>query len=311
MRIIFFGTGKFGLPSLKKLFGSGHDIVAVVTQPDRKRGRGWNMLPTSIKAFAEKAAPGVETLQPEEAGGAAFLKTLREKNADVFIVVDYGQYLAKEILDMPAKCCINLHPSLLPKYRGASPVSWAILNGETKTGNTVIKMSKKMDAGDIILQAEMEIGEDENAPELSSRLAQMGAALLLKTLNEIETGNMHPRKQNEARVSYAPKLQKQDGKVNWERPAVDIVRQVRALQPWPGAFTLLNGKTLKIFAVEIAARIKEGPIPGTIVDGDKFIVKTSSGAIRINTLQLEGKKEMNVREFLKGYKLISGNMLGE
>ncbi len=311
MKIIFFGTGKFGLPSLKKLFGSKHDMVAVVTQPDKKRGRGWNMLPTSIKAFAEQAAPGIEILQPEEAKDAEFLEILREKNADVFVVIDYGQYLTKEILDMPEKYCVNLHPSLLPKYRGASPIPWAILNGETKTGNTLIKMSGKMDAGDIILQAETDIGEDENTPKLSSRLAQMGAELLLRALDGIKADNIHPEKQDESQVSYAPKLQKQDGKVDWARPAVDIIRQVRALQPWPGAFTLLNGKTLKISTAEIAFGIEEGSVPGTIVDVREFIVKTLSGAIRINALQLEGKKEMTTREFLKGHKLIIGTMLGE
>jgi methionyl-tRNA formyltransferase len=310
MRIIFFGTGKFGLPSLKKLFASEHDIVGVVTQPDRKRGRGWNMLPSPIKAFAEKASPGIDILQPEKVSDAKFLEILREKNADVFVVIDYGQYLVEEVWGMPGKYCVNLHPSLLPKYRGASPVPWTMLNGEMKTGNTVIKVSERMDAGDIILQSETDIGEDEYAPELAGRLAQMGAELILKAMDEIEKDNVQLVKQDEAQASYASKLQKQDGKVDWSRPAIDIMRQIKALQPWPGAFTLLNGKTLKIVTAEIVYGIKNNLSPGTIVDADGLIVKTPSDAIRINILQLEGKREMTSQEFLKGHKHISGNMLG-
>jgi len=310
MKIIFFGTGKFGLPTLKKLMQSRHDVLAVVTQPDSSKGRGWNVLPTSVKAFIEKAAPDIEVLQPSNVSDAVFTDHMRSKDADVFVVVDYGQFLDKELLELPKKYSVNLHPSLLPAYRGAAPVNWAILNGDRETGNTVIKMAEKMDAGDIIAQEKTPISEEENAPELIERLAKSGADLLLKTLDLIESGKARPMAQDEAKVSYAPKLQKKDGKIDWEKPASDLIRKIKGMQPWPDAFTLIDGKVLKIFKASVLATGEEEGTPGTVLDENEFVVKAGKDALRIDVLQVEGKRKMPRKEFLRGQKIARGKVLG-
>jgi len=309
MRIIFFGTGKFALPSFKKLLNSEHDIIAVVTQPDTRRGRGWNLIPTPIKAVVEKAVPGMEIFQPGNVSDPGFLEHMKALKAEVFVVVDYGQYLVKELMDIPAKYSINLHPSLLPKYRGAAPVNRAILEGESETGNTVIKLSGKMDAGDIILQSAVKIDLRETAPELLERLSQTGAELLVKALDMIGSGDVRLERQDETRVSYAPKLQKKDGEVNWNDDAEKIIRQIRAMQPWPGVFTHAGGKMLKIFEAQAVPVDEENVPPGTLLDENKFIVKTGKDAVRVNILQIEGKKRMTAREFIRGHKLIRGSKL--
>ena len=310
MKIIFFGTGKFGLPALKKLIESGHEIAAVVTQPDRKRGRGWNVQPAPVKAFMEQISPGIDILQPGKASDQAFVDSLKEIGADVFVVVDYGQLLNREILELPGKYCINLHPSLLPRYRGASPVNRAILNGDTETGNTVIRMTERMDAGSMIMQEETGITEHENAVMLLERLSRSGAGLLLKTLEVIEAGKESFNEQDESAASYAPKLEKSEGEIDWTRPAVEIARKVRGMQPWPGAFTCFNGKTLKILEAGIADAGEKPGAPGTIHDEKEFVVNTGKGAVRVNKLQLAGKKAMTREEFLRGHQLKKDATLG-
>ncbi|MFH1552518.1 MAG: methionyl-tRNA formyltransferase [Candidatus Omnitrophota bacterium] len=309
MKIIFFGTGKFGLPSLKKLHKSSHEIVAVVTQPDKKKGRGWSVRPTPIKAFVEQAAPGMDVFQPEKASDAQFIDSLRKMDADIFVVIDYGQLLDKDLLDVPRKCCVNLHPSLLPKYRGAAPVNRAILNGEEETGNTVIRMTERMDAGSVIMQEKTEIGEDEDAEDLLERLSYSGADLLLKALSAIESGEECLSEQDESAAAYAPKLGKKEGEIDWTVSAQEVVRKVRAMQPWPGAFTHLDSRTLKVIHAAEDDASESSSSPGTISDETKFIVNTGKGSVRVTMLQLEGKKAMTSAEFLRGHPAKKGTVL--
>ena len=308
MKLVFFGTGKFGLSTIKKLIASDHEVLAVVTQPDKKKGRGHNIKPTSVKALVGQIAPAIDVLQPEKVSSKEFVEILKSMGAEIFVVVDYGQLLSKEVLKAPSKYCINLHPSLLPKYRGASPLNHVILNGDPETGNTVIKMNERMDAGSIIMQSKMDIGVEEDAESLGSRLSGQGADLVLKALDEIEVGEEHFTKQDEGEATYAHKLKKEDGLIDWETSAVDIIRKIRALKPWPGAFTLLEGKQLKVIEAEIVDAPEGNIAAGTIFDYKQFIVKAAQGAIRIDMLQLEGKKAMSTEEFLRGHAL-DGNII--
>lgn len=311
MKIIFFGTGRFGLPALEKLLESRHEVAAVVTQPDRKKGRGWHLGPTPVKAFMEEEAAGAQVLQPEKVSDTVFIDSLKAIDADVFVVVDYGQFLSKELLALPRKYCVNLHPSLLPKYRGASPVNRAILNGDSETGNTVIRMNERMDAGSIIMREKTKIGEHEDAAGLLERLSREGADLLLKALGAIEAGKESLVEQNESEATYAPKLEKQEGKIDWAAPALEIIRKARAMKPWPGAFTYLDGKLLKILDAEISTASDCAGPPGTICDEKEFIISAGTGAIRVEKLQMEGKKPMPSDEFLRGHRVRKGSVLGE
>jgi methionyl-tRNA formyltransferase len=311
MKIVFFGTGDFGMPALKKLLNSGHDIAAVVTQPDKRKGRGWKVQPTPIKAILEKTAPWMPVFQPEELSDKDFLSHMAGIGADVFVVIDYGKILKSDILDMPGKYCVNLHPSLLPKYRGAAPVNRAILGGEKETGITVIKMNERMDAGDIILQEKMAIDEYESVVDLFGRLSQAGADLVLKALDEIGQDRERPIAQKEEDATYAPKLQKAEGKIEWARDASDIVLKVRGLQPWPGTYTYLDGKLIKVLQAA-AEEMPEGETsPGQVISAvSKFIVSAGKGAVRIARLQPEGRKAMTSDEFLRGHDVYQGKVLG-
>ena len=311
MKLVFFGTGRFGLPTIKKLVASDHEVLVVVTQPDKKKGRGYNVQPMPVKALVEKIAPALEVLQPERVSDKAFTQTLKSMGADIFVVIDYGQMLSKEVLEAPKKYCINLHPSLLPKYRGASPINRAILAGDGQTGNTIIKMNERMDAGSIIMQSQVDIAPEEDALTLFERLSGGGADLLLKALYEIEAGEEHFTKQCEEEATYAPKLKKEDGHIDWNTSAVSIIRKIRALKPWPGAFTTLSGKQLKIVEAEIVDSPKQDAAPGTIFDDNNFIVNAASGAIRIDVLQVEGKKAMTKESFLRGHSLSDNAIMGE
>lgn len=310
MRLVFFGTGKFGVPALKKLFKSGHEIIAVVTRPDRPKGRGWNVQPTSVKAVVEQVSPGMNILQPENMTDSTFVETLRTGDPEVFVVIDYGQKLTEEVLGIPSRCCINLHPSLLPKYRGASPVNWAIFNGEQETGNTVIEMTERMDAGNIVLQEKVHIEENEDAVSLSQRLSETGAKLVLQALTIINDNSYETTEQDESVFSRAPKLEKKHGIINWEASVQEIMRQIKAMQPWPGAFTYLDGKMLKIIDAIPADRTQGDETPGTVCDPDKFVISTGGGMLQVKLLQLEGKKVMPAEVFLKGRRIVKGTILG-
>lgn len=310
MKIVFFGTGSFGVPALKRLLGSAHEVVAVVTQPDKKKGRGWSVMPTQVKAAMEQIAPAMDILQPEKISDGEFIAAIRGMDPDIFVVVDYGRILGEELLDVPRKYCINLHPSLLPEYRGASPVNKAILNGDEETGNTIIRMNLRMDAGSIIMQEKVRIGAEEDAVMLEERLSQNGAELLLKALEKIEAGREEFLEQDEAAATYAPRLTKKDGRIDWARAAIEIDRQVKGLVPWPGAFTFLDGKVLKIHKAGIISGGGVSAPPGSVIDANKLIVKAGQGDICIKKLQLEGKKTMSAESFLKGYPLNPGTVLG-
>ncbi|HNX91108.1 MAG TPA: methionyl-tRNA formyltransferase [Candidatus Omnitrophota bacterium] len=310
MKIIFFGTGKFGIPTLRKILNDQkYHVELVVTQPDSKKGRGMNVVPTYVKAFIEQASPATPVSQPVDIKDPSFIKELKTFKADVFVVVDYGQILRKEVLASPAKFCINLHPSLLPKYRGAAPVNWAIMNGETETGVTVIKMDEGMDSGSIMAQEKIRVSDDENAERLSERLSQSGADLIIKVLGQISEGKENFTEQDAKRVSFAPRLKKQDGEIDWKAPAIMIFRKIIALQPWPGAYTKINGKALRVIEARVTASQENVP-PGTVISEEEFIVKAGENAIILDTVQLEGKKTMSKWEFLRGHKLNKGVVLG-
>jgi methionyl-tRNA formyltransferase len=310
MRIIFFGTGKFGIPTLERLIESRHEVAAVVSQPDRKRGRGMKIQPTPVKEFVWTSRPEIEVIQPEKAAEKGFIEHIKTLKADVFVVIDYGQILKKELFEAPSKYSINLHPSLLPKYRGPSPVAWAILNGDKQTGNTVVKMNEKMDAGDIVLQKKTPIKGDETAGELLKRLSYEGAELVLKAIELIDSKAENIVPQNEEIATYAPKLTRDMGMIDWRDEAESIARKVRAMQPWPGAFTYLDGKVLKLIKVEAHDPKSTERDAGKVSADKEFIVSACKGKIYIKMLQLEGKKAMSQDEFLRGYHIKANTVLG-
>lgn len=310
MRIVFFGSGDFGLPTLKKLLDSDHEVACVVTQPDRKKGRGWNVQPSLYRAFMEHSAPGIEVLQPEKVSDPALIADLKKFSADVFIVIDYGQFLTNEVLAIPAKYCINLHPSLLPRYRGASPLNRVIMNGDKITGNTVIKMNERMDAGEIVMQEETPVLKDEDAERLSARMADMGAMLVLKALELIGKGAEKLVKQDESAATYAKKLTKEDGKIDWSASSEAILRLVRGARPWPGAFTYFDGKMLKVHKARPSEYIFPDFPPGAVVDPAKVIVRSGDGFLKIDELQLEGRRAMASDEFVRGCEIEKGKILG-
>lgn len=311
MRIVFFGTGNFGIPVMGALLESSHDVVCAVTQPDRQKGRGHKVQPTPIKEYLEATSPNIEVFQPEIASEPDACEYLKTMNADMFVVVDYGQILKQDVLDIPHKFCINLHPSLLPKYRGAAPVNWAIMNGETRTGVTVFKMDKRMDAGEMILQDDMYIDEEDDSVKMLELLSYAGARLVVDALDRISSGRYECIPQKEKEATYAPKLKKADGVINWADTALKIRDKIRGLQPWPMAYTTLDGKTLKIFSAEGMDIVDDSVPVGGVLDPSEFIIRTSDAAIKLKKVQIEGKKPMMAEEFLRGHEIDKETVLGE
>ena len=242
MKIIFMGTPEFAVPCLKKLIGSRHEIVGVVCQPDKPRGRGRKLVPSPVKSLSTEM--GIPLFQPEKIKAEEFYRQISSTGPDLICVVAYGKILPPGILNLPGHGCINVHASLLPKYRGAAPVNWAIINGEKKTGVTVMLMDEGMDTGDILASKEAEIGEEETSTELSQKLSRLGTSLLMETIDKLENNELTPLKQNDADATYAPIIKKDTGRIRWEKKAKDIRNLIRGTQPWPGAFTDLNTKTL-------------------------------------------------------------------
>lgn len=307
MRIIFMGTPDFAVPCLQKLINSNHKIVAVFTQPDKKKGRGYTVSPPPVKELA--LSYGIQVFQPENLKSTETFNLMSALNPDLIIVLAYGKILPENILKLPALGCINVHASLLPKYRGAAPIQWSVINGEKITGVTTMFMDEGLDTGDIILKTEIKIDENETSGELFNRLSLMGAELLIKTLNEIEKGNIIKNKQNDELSTYAPMLSKSLSKIDWNHSAEKIHNLVRGLNPWPVATTIINGKNLKIYKTRISSSISG--IPGEIKSIEPFIVTCgNNSSIEILELQLESKKRMSSSDFLKGYKLKSGTVLG-
>jgi len=301
-RILFMGTPAFALPALNGLANHSYEIIGVVTQPDRPSGRGQKEVAPPVKSLALKL--GLPVWQPEKVKEQRFLETLHSLNPDMIVVAAFGQILPKAIIDLPALGCLNIHPSLLPKYRGAAPINWSLIRGETQTGVTIIQMDEGLDSGDILLQESTEIHPMETFGELHDRLADLGAALLLKTVEQVVAGTAERRKQDPALVTFAPRLTKETGRINWRDPVHQIVNLIRGLSPTPAAYTLLDGQTLKIYLAE--ARLEPVGLPaGTIgqASADGLPVAASDGYVLAKEVQLAGKKRMPIGDFLRGYRI--------
>jgi len=308
MKVIFMGTPDFAVGTLKSLIASEHEVTAVVTQPDKPKGRGKAMQFPPVKEVAMEA--GIPVLQPKRVREPETVEALRNIEADVIVVVAFGQIIPKEILAMKTYGCINVHASLLPKYRGAAPIQWAVIDGEKESGVTTMQMDEGLDTGDMLLKAVVPLEKAETGGSLFDKLSCTGAELLLETLAGLEKGTLAPEKQGESPTAYAKMLKKEMGRIDWTKGAEEIERLVRGLNPWPSAYSHLNGKTLKIWRAEVEERDSEKE-PGTVVGvaKDGFGVQTGKGILKIRELQLEGKKRMDAGAFLRGYQMEEGMKL--
>ena len=302
MNIVFMGTPEFALPTLKKIHNSSHSILSVITQPDRPKGRGQKQVDSPIKKFAlENNLP---LLQPATVNTKEFIAALLENRPDYIIVVAFGQILSETLLKVPKQFCINLHSSLLPKYRGAAPINRAILNGETRSGVTTMIMDKGMDTGDILLVDETPIEQNDDAQSLHDKLSEQGGKLVLETLSRLQKNDLLPTPQNSDLASYAPKLKKEESLIDWKIDAENIFNKIRGLSPWPGTHTLYNGKRLAILKGEIVLG-ESSDHPGHVerITDTGIEVGTGKNRLKITELKLEGKKAMPVKSFLSGYKI--------
>ena len=297
MRLVFLGTPAFAVPTLERMVEAGHEVPLVVTQPDRPRGRGQNAAPTPVKEAALRL--GLPVYQPERIRRPEALDRLRGLAADGMVVVGYGQIIPQTVIDLAPLGIINVHASLLPKYRGAGPIQWAIINGETRTGVTTMRIDAGLDTGDMLLKAETEIDPDENAVELGRRLSVMGAGLLVETLARIH--DIVPERQDGSQATLAPLLKKEDGLIDWSRPAAAIHNQVRGLQPWPGAYTTFRGQALHIWKTRIAEKASLKP----------WAVVCGEGALELLEVQLEGRKRISAADFANGQRLNENDRLGD
>lgn len=303
------GTPDFAVNTLEAIVKAGHEVSLVVTQPDKAKGRGKKLQFTPVK---EKALEyDLEIAQPEKVKEESFMERLETLKPDVIVVAAFGQILPERILNIPQYGCINVHASLLPAYRGAAPIQWAVIDGLKETGVTTMYMEKGLDTGDIICQSKVELAKDETGGSLFDRLADEGAGLLLTTLNQLEDGTAIRTKQDDSQASYAKMLSKEMGRLDFTKDAVELERLIRGMNPWPSAFTGINGKTLKVFTADVVD-CEENVSAGTIVEVDKksFTVRCGKGALRILNLQLEGKKRMDTAAFLLGYDIQRGMQLG-
>ncbi|MBI4745425.1 MAG: methionyl-tRNA formyltransferase [Deltaproteobacteria bacterium] len=348
MRVVFMGTPAFATPSLRALIDGPDDVVAVVTQPDRPKGRHGVLTPPPVKVLAQQY--NIPVYQPEKVKDKGFLLQLKALNPDVIVVVAYGQILSRDILDIPPRWCINIHASLLPEYRGSAPINWALINGEKVTGVTSMIVSETLDSGPVLLKKEVAIGEDDDVNALHDKLSKAGGELLSETMNGIRKGDLTPVQQNESEATYFPMLEKSDGLIDWHKTAEEIRNRIRGLNPWPGTYTYLQrqgpgvrgqgpGVMLKIFKADVVGGqlieptppnplfIKEGgpkagalavesgqppKIPGTVleVNNKGIIVAAGEGYLSVKELQLEGRRRMVVAEFIRGHKIEKGMALG-
>ena len=302
MKIVFMGTPDFSVNALENIVKAGHDVVGVITQPDKPKGRGGKMQYTPVK---EKALElGLDVYQPQRVKETEFIEKLKEMNPDAIVVIAFGQILPKAILDMPKYGCINVHASLLPKYRGAAPIQWSVIDGEKETGVTTMYMNEGLDTGDIIDKVVVPIDKKETGGSLFDKLAIGGGKLILKTLIELENGTAVRTPQDDSKSNYAGMINKQLGKIDFNKSANEIERLIRGLNPWPSAYTKMDGKTLKIWDADVDDSENDSA-PGTITEvGKDFIrVATGKGSLKILELQLEGKKRMKTRDFLNGAKI--------
>ncbi|MBP3490010.1 MAG: methionyl-tRNA formyltransferase [Roseburia sp.] len=305
MRVIFMGTPDFAVGTLEEIIKAGHEVVLVVSQPDKAVGRSKALKYTPVKACA--LAHGIEVYQPEKIRDAACVEYLRGYEPDIIIVEAFGQIIPKAILDMPRFGCVNVHASLLPKYRGAAPIQWAIINGDAVTGVTTMRMDEGLDTGDMILKQEVIIREDETGGSLFDRLSETGAKLCVQTMEAIEAGTAVYTPQDESAATHTKKIYKELGSIDWTRDAKSIECLIRGLDPWPSAYTRLGDKTLKIWRAQVIPT-NSGAAPGCIVKVEKnrILVQTGEGMLALLEVQLEGKKRMPVDAFLNGYEVEEG-----
>lgn len=310
MKVIFMGTPDFSVGTLEALVEAGHEVVLAVTQPDKPKGRGKEMQFTPVKEAALKH--DIPVFQPRKVRDEDCMEELRKYNADIMVVIAFGQILPQEILDMTPYGCVNVHASLLPKYRGAAPIQWSIIDGEKVTGVTSMQMDAGLDTGDMLLKTEVKIEKDETGGSLHDKLAEAGAKLCVETLKALEEKTVIPVKQGETTTAYAKMLDKKLGNIDWNIDAVSIERLIRGLNPWPSAYTMWNGKVMKIWAAEVVEESTKEE-PGTIVKVEKeaFTVQTGDLQLKILELQIPGKKRMDAGAFLRGYQIKEMTKLGD
>jgi methionyl-tRNA formyltransferase len=306
------GTPAFAVPALRGLVEAGYPVVGVVTQPDRPRGRKRTRVPSPVKQYSLDR--GLEVWQPLKLTDPSFIGLLRNIAPDVIVVVAYGRILPPAVLQIPRLGCINVHASLLPRYRGAAPIHWAIINGEAETGVTTMLMDEGLDTGPVLLQQSIPIGPDDNMGLVHDRLARLGATVLVETLDRLGGGRLKARPQEEALATYAPPIRREHELVVWARTAVEIKNQVRGLDPWPGAFTLLDGREMKLWRAEVVDRTDGSGKPGQVLSADPtqgLVVGTGRGALRICELQPAGGRRMPAADFLRGHPLPEGIVFGK
>ena len=310
MKVVFMGTPDFAVGALEEIIKAGHEVTAVVTQPDKPKGRGKEMQISAVKACA--LSHNLPVFQPVKIKMPEAVEQLRSYEADIFVVAAFGQILSKEILDMPKYGCVNIHASLLPKYRGAAPIQWAVIDGEKYTGITTMKMDEGIDTGDIIETSVYEIKEDETGGSLFDNLMELGGELIVSTIEKLEAGTATFTKQDDSKSTHAKMLTKEMGNIDFSMEAQAIERLIRGLNPWPSAYTKLNGKTLKIWKAQVVNEDYEGKYGEVVnITKDSLYIKTGKGTLSILELQLEGKKRMYIEDFLRGNKLEKGQFLGD
>lgn len=312
MRVVFMGTPDFSVGTLRALAAAGHQVVGVVSQPDKPKGRGKSLMPTPVKEAALEL--GLPVYQPKKVRDPEFFELLKELAPEVIVVVAFGQMIPQSILELAPYGCINVHASLLPKYRGAAPIQWAVIDGEPESGVTIMKMDAGIDTGDMISKTVVPIDKEETGGSLFDKLSEAGAKLLVDTLPSIEAGTaVYEKQPGESPTPYAGMIQKKMGYIDWSRPALELERLIRGLSPWPSAYTKIGGKTLKIWKAQVIQEQDKdaAAAPGTVLraDAQGFCVKTGQGVLKITELQIEGKKRMDTQSFLRGYVIEKGSVL--
>ena len=306
MRVVFMGTPDFAVSALECIINAGHDVIGVFTQPDKPVGRKQILTPSDVKNCALEH--GIDVFQPKSLRNDESFELVKNLDPDVIVVAAYGKILPKNILDYPKYGCINIHGSLLPKYRGSAPIQWSVINGDKETGITIMQMDEGIDTGDSLMERAIPIGINDTAESMFEKLAALGGEMIVDALKTAEKGEFSPVKQDEALSSYAPMLNKDISVIDWNKPAVTVHNLIRGLYSWPVAFTYLGGKKLKILS---SSPCEDSGVPGSVISTEPLTVACGEGAVIIKELQLEGKKRMDSKSFLIGHKLEIGSKLGE
>lgn len=311
MKIVFMGTPDFAVPSLEMLVNEGYEVVAAVTQPDKPKGRGNKLTAPPVKEFA--LLHGINVLQPEKIKTPEFIEQIRALNPDLLITAAYGKILSKDLLEVPTKGCINVHGSLLPAYRGAAPINWAVINGEKKTGITTMFTDVGLDTGDMLLKKELEINPDMTVGELHDKMAVLGAEVLKETLIELKKGTLKRIPQQDSESTYAPMMNKELGLIDWNKTAQQVHNLVRGTDPWPGAYTFLNGNRMRVWKTSLTNKKSDSHNMGQIIEvsDDGILVKCSDEYILLGEIQFDSSKRMNVRDYIRGHQIDAGEILGK